>query len=47
MEVDVMTTNRETIWYESLYVKIILAWMHFYVMWTSAVFQVVRLPKNE
>jgi hypothetical protein len=47
MKVDDMTTGRETIWYESLYVKIILVWIHCYDMWTSAGFQVMRLPKTE
>jgi hypothetical protein len=47
IKVDVMNTDRETIWYESLYVK--LCWFECIAMIYGPVqvFQVVRLPKTE
>jgi hypothetical protein len=44
--VDVMNIDRETIWYESLYVK--LCWFKCISMiWKSTGFQVERLSENE
>jgi hypothetical protein len=47
IKVDVVNTNRETIWYEYLYVN--LCWFECITMIYGLVqvFQVVRLPKNE
>jgi hypothetical protein len=47
IKVDVMTTDRERIWYEPLYVK--LCWFECITMICGLVqvFQVVRLPKTE